>query len=77
MATLTELNIQLSDAQKAYHNIQTTGQVVKVRDQNGEEVEYSRININNLSKYISELKRQIAELQGVANNSYRPIGTYF
>ncbi len=67
--TLEILQQKLNDAEQKYHEIQLTGQVRRVRDQNGEEVEYGPVNIQDLRKYIAELRSQIAALQGITSVS--------
>ena len=67
--TLEILQQKLNDAEQKYHEIQLTGQVRRVRDQNGEEVEYGPVNIQDLRNYIAELRSQIAALQGIASVS--------
>ena len=67
--TLEILQQKLNDAEQKYHEIQLTGQVRRVRDQNGEEVEYGPVNIQDLRNYIAELRSQIAALQGITSVS--------
>lgn len=70
MATLTEL---LADAEQAYHSLITGTAVVKVRDQNGEEVTYNQTSLARLLAYIQTLKDQITP-DWRAN---RPMKVYF
>ncbi len=76
--TLQILETKLHEAETKLHEIQITGQVRRVRDQNGEEVEYGPVNIQDLRKYISELRSQIAALQGTSSSSTPiPIRPFF
>lgn len=57
---LPTLAARLEAAQIAYHNIMMGGQAVRVVDQNGETVEYTRTNARMLLGYIEDLEAQIA-----------------
>lgn len=64
MTTLTSaeraiLTTRLTEAENAYHSIQTGGGVKTVVDQNGERVEYQTASLQRLSAYIADLKRQL------------------
>lgn len=49
----------LAEARAAYHRIATGGGIYQFRDQNGEQVSYSRTNLADLAKYIQWLERQL------------------
>lgn len=57
MATLAD---QLQEARGAYHDLQIGKAVVTLRDQNGEEVTYSRASVDRLAAYIRALESQVA-----------------
>ncbi|MDO5646312.1 gpW family head-tail joining protein [Paracoccus sp. (in: a-proteobacteria)] len=50
----------LEDALQAYHRIMTGGGVYEFRDQNGEVVRYSRVDLPKLWAYITWLQGQLA-----------------
>jgi hypothetical protein len=50
---------QLTDATTAYHNLLTGKAVVRVKDQNGEELEYSQASAVKLLAYIQTLTDQL------------------
>lgn len=52
MATTQEL---LADAEAAYHKLMTGQAVASFRDQNGEQVSYTKANISALLAYITSL----------------------
>lgn len=66
MASITQLQTWLVEAQNAYHTLMIGGGVTVVVDQNGERVEYNRANALSLVKYIASLQAQINAAQGRA-----------
>lgn len=50
----------LTEARVAYHALMTGTSVVKVRDQNGEEVTYQPASILRLAAYIQELENTLS-----------------
>ena len=56
MLTLSQ---RLIEAEAAFHRLSTGSAVVKVRDSNGESVEYGAADQLALSRYVTDLKRQI------------------
>lgn len=64
MVSLVLLQTRLEQAESAYHDIMTGTAVRRFVDQNGEQVEYSRANVAQLSAYIEKLRAQIAEADG-------------
>lgn len=56
MATTGDL---LADAQVKYHALMTGTAVVKIRDQNGEEVTYNTASATKLLAYIQSLQDQL------------------
>jgi len=73
MATLAVLQQRLAEAQQAEHDIMTGTSVRRFIDQNGESVEYSRANINQLQAYIRKLEQQIRDLQNSVEAYRGPI----
>lgn len=61
-----DLNIQLEEAEAAYHRLLTGQAAVEFRDSNGEMVRYSATNANRLLGYILSLKRQLGLPTGIA-----------
>jgi hypothetical protein len=61
MATLTE---RLVEAEKAQHDLLTGQTVVRCRDADGSEVQYSLANRFALDAYIRQLKAEIAATPG-------------
>jgi hypothetical protein len=53
------LEARLLDAETKYHALMTGSQLKVFVDQNGERMEYNSASALQLSKYISELKRQL------------------
>lgn len=64
MATLSQLQIWLSDAQTAYHSLVTGKAVVEFRDQSGEVVRYNQTDKETLKNYLSDLIAQIDAANG-------------
>jgi hypothetical protein len=56
MATLSE---RLTEAEQAYHDLQTGRSVVEFRDQNGEMMRYSQATKGSLFSYITRLQTQL------------------
>jgi hypothetical protein len=69
MATTADL---LADAQAAYHRLMTGESVVRVRDQNGEQVMYDSINANKLAAYILSLQMQLGQISRCDTGPMRP-----
>lgn len=55
------LKTQLAEAREAYRQLVMGRAVAEVQDQNGEQVRYSRANINELSRFIRMLEMALAE----------------
>lgn len=49
----------LDEAIEAYHRIATGGGVYEFRDQNGEVIRYSRVNLAQLQAYIERMQGQL------------------
>lgn len=78
MATLAQLQTRRDEAESALHALLTGASVVEVVDQNLEKVQYSRINVAELRKYIADLNAQIAAMQGNSNAAaYGPMRVWF
>jgi hypothetical protein len=63
MTDVATLRLRLSEAEDALHKV-SIGKAVTVIGEGGNSVTYSRVNRNELVAYISQLKRQIAALEG-------------
>jgi hypothetical protein len=55
---------RLEQAEAALHQLQTGGMAVRVRDQNGEEIEFQRTSISQLVAYIEQLKKLVNPVSG-------------
>lgn len=79
MATCSELTALLAEARAAYHSLMTGGLPVKIVDQNGEQVEYSRPSAQRLVMYISELERAANDVCGMdaGTSSVGPMRFFF
>lgn len=53
------LTKRLSDAEEAYHQLMTGTKAAVFVDQNGERVEYAKVDLGRLVAYITELRRQL------------------
>lgn len=69
MATLQE---RLIEAEQAYHALQTGRSVARVRDANGDEVQYTQANASRLRRYIDDLRAEIASKPRVSR-PLRPV----
>ncbi len=67
MASLSELQARLAEAETALHNVLIGKGVAEVRDFNGESVRYNKADTTSLRAYIKELQDQIAALLGSPN----------
>ena len=56
---ITATQEMLDEAVAAYHRLMTGGGVYEYRDQNGEVVRYSRIDLPRLATYIQSLRAQL------------------
>lgn len=54
--TTEEIRALLKEAREAYHRLLTGALTATVRDQNGEQISYSRIDIGELKRYIEKLE---------------------
>ena len=54
----------LDEARAAYHSLMIGRRAVIIHDQNGEQIEYNRVSISALAKYIRDLEAKLAEEQG-------------
>lgn len=78
MATLSQLIAWRDEAESALHALLTGQQAVEVQDQNLERVQYTRVNVAELRKYIGDLNNQIAALQGGSvAEAYGPLRPFF
>lgn len=72
MATTTQLEARLAEAESALHELMLGKTVVKLKDAGGDEVEYSRADQAKLEGYIAVLKQRLGKPGG-----YRAIGVVF
>jgi len=72
MTDISVLKTRLSEAEEAYHQLQM-GAKEQEMQLNGRRVVYTPANASRLLSYISELKAQIAKLDGSANGRKHPI----
>jgi len=56
-----ELRRRLKEAELAYHRLMMGGGIRSLRDQNGEQTEYTSANSSRLYAYIQTLKAQLGE----------------
>lgn len=76
MAAMTKQQM-LTDAEYAYHQL-NTGQLARVFvDQNGERVEFTVTNKASLYSYIQTLKGELGVLTGVSDGFNRPMRFIF
>jgi hypothetical protein len=77
MASLSQLQTWLTEAEIALHKLATGQSVLIAVDQNGERVEYTRANMAELRKYIGDLQAQIAAAGGTRAAAVGPMRPYF
>lgn len=75
--TPSQLACLLADAEKAYHQLITGTMPRVVVDQNGERVEFTAANRQDLAAYIQTLRSQCAPAGGFAMPSNGPAQFYF
>lgn len=76
MATLSELQTRLAEAETALHNALIGKGVTEVRDFNGESIRYNRVDNGALRGYIKQLQDEITVLLG-NTVSGGPMRTFF
>lgn len=64
----------LNDAVEARHRLLTGQATTVVVDQNGERLEFNKVNLDKLDKYIAEIE---AELGLNTRNTHYPLGFFF
>jgi len=74
--TRIELEARLAEAKAAFHSLMLGQALVKVRDQNGEEVTFRSASRADLYAYIQDLERQLGCHSGSARPN-RPMGFTF
>ena len=74
MATLSEYQARLTEAETALHNALIGKGIAEVRDFNGESIRYNRVDNSALRAYIKELQDNIAALLGnkITSGPMRP-----
>lgn len=68
MADLATLKAWLDEAEKAYHSLNIGERVVKIV-RNGTETNYTQANKSDLKAYMTDLKTQIAVLEGTSRRA--------
>lgn len=63
MATLSQLQTWLTEAETARHKIATGGGVEEISSPGGDRVRFTAASLSELDKYIASLRQQIAEAQ--------------
>lgn len=74
MADLSTLQTRLTEAETALHDLTIGRREVSVSWSDGQQVSYSKTNIDELRRYVQDLKTQIAELTG--KNRRAPISLW-
>jgi hypothetical protein len=74
---LVVLQARLDEARIAYHELLTGVKPRVVVDQNGERVEFSATNRQQLYLYIKELEAILCPAPSNSPNNYRPMGFTF
>jgi uncharacterized protein (UPF0216 family) len=75
MSCKTDIQIALTQARKAKHDLMTGKAPRVIVDNNGERVEFNTANINSLNTYIAELETSLAR---AGTTSVRgPLGFFF
>lgn len=72
MATCTELQAQLAEAEVAYHSIQMGRRTVSIT-QGQKSITYNQASVSGLLRYIADLRRQVAACTGVADPTARRV----
>lgn len=73
VATTAELQVMLSEAEKAYHDLAIGGGTRVLVDQSGERIEFQATSLTRLRSYILELKKEL----GILPRSEGPLGFWF
>lgn len=71
---IAEATAQLAEAKKAFHALMLGEGIASFRDQNGEEVTYSKANIEGLRAYIFELRQSLGLID---NRGSGPMRVFF
>lgn len=75
MPTQTEiLQLRLTEAENAYHQLVTGSKAMVIVDSNLERVEFAKTDLGKLRAYIEDLKRQLGL---VPAGSTGPMGVWF
>lgn len=53
------LQLRLTEAENAYHQLMLGQQIVMIRDSNGEQIQYSNASASKLAQYITTLRSQL------------------
>lgn len=73
LATRAVLETRLREAENAYHELNVTGAVRTLVDQNGERIEYTVTNTQRLQAYITSLKVEL----GLDHGMKGPLEVFF
>lgn len=76
MASLSQLQTWLAEAETARHKLATGGGVEEVSSPGGDRVRFTAASLTQLDKYIASLKQQIAAAQA-STSSRSPIYPVF
>ena len=72
MTDLTTLRTRLTQAEEAYHWLQIGAKAVEMM-MNGRKVVYTPADVSKLKAYISEIKTEIASVEGTTKQQQKPI----
>lgn len=73
MADCTSIQTRLNNARQAYDDLMTGRAVNRFVDQNGEQVQYTRVNASALLGYITRLESELAVCQGTQTAHRGPL----
>jgi len=73
MATTSELQTWLAEAEAAMRDLVLGRAAVEVRDSNGESIRFTSANVSRLKAYIADLKAQLAGTSADARRPLRPV----
>lgn len=72
MATCSELQTMLAEAEAAYHSMQMGSRVVTL-SQGQKSITYNQASVSGLLRYIADLRRQVAACTGVPDPTARRV----
>lgn len=71
------ISVLLQEARAARHDLMTGKAIASARDQNGEEVRYTKAEATALSAYIAELETLVAAAAGTSHAPLGPMRVFF